>query len=240
MASVDILGVRIDDVTMAETVAWIADALRGDELRQICTVNPEFVMKAREDTDFMHLLTTTGLNLPDGIGLVIASWLKRQRLRARVPGSELVYHVAELCAREGYRPFLLGAEEGVAAQAAAIFQEKYPALQVAGTYSGSPSMAENEAIVEMVGASGADVLLVAYGAPNQDKWIYRNRHALKTVRVAIGVGGSLDFVMGKSKRAPVWVQKLGLEWLHRLVLEPWRWRRMLALPRFISLVLRKL
>lgn len=232
-----ILNVRIDNVTMRETLDWITVAMRSDELSQICTVNPEFVMKAQNDPDFLHLLTTTGLNLPDGIGLVIASYLLRKRLRARVPGSELVYHLAERCAREGWRLFLLGAEEGVAAQAAEIFRQKNPTLQIAGTYSGSPAESENAAIVEMINASRADVLLVAYGAPKQDKWIFRNRETLETVRVAIGIGGSLDFVTGKSTRAPVWVQKLGMEWLHRLILEPWRWRRMLALPRFVWAVI---
>ncbi len=236
--SVNILDIRIDNVTMSETLDWISVAMQADpQVRQICTVNPEFVMKAQDDPAFMHLLTTTGLNLPDGIGLVIASYLLRKPLRARVPGSELVYHLAERCAKEGWRLFLLGAEEGIAAQAAAIFQQKNPMLQVAGTYAGSPAESENDAIVEMINASRADVLLVAYGAPKQDKWIFRNREALSTVRVAIGIGGSLDFVTGKATRAPVWVQKLGLEWLHRLILEPWRWRRMLALPRFILAVI---
>ncbi len=235
--SISLLNIRIDDVTMSETLDWITNAMQTSRLSQICTVNPEFVMKAQDDPDFMYLLTTTGLNLPDGIGLVIASRLLRKPLRARVPGSELVYHLAERCAREGWRLFLLGAEEGIAEQAAEIFQQRHPTLQIAGTFAGSPAESENATIVEMINASRADVLLVAYGAPKQDKWIYRNRETLKTVRVAIGVGGSLDFVTGKSTRAPVWVQKIGLEWLHRLILEPWRWRRMLALPRFVFAII---
>ncbi|MBX7253595.1 MAG: WecB/TagA/CpsF family glycosyltransferase, partial [Candidatus Promineofilum sp.] len=98
--------------------------------------------------------------------------------------------------------------------------------------AGSPDPAEDDALVARVNASGAALLYVAYGAPRQDKWIARNRDALTSVRVAIGVGGSLDFVTGRAVRAPQWAQRLGLEWLHRLVKEPWRWRRMLALPRF--------
>jgi N-acetylglucosaminyldiphosphoundecaprenol N-acetyl-beta-D-mannosaminyltransferase len=109
-------------------------------------------------------------------------------------------------------------------------------LIIAGTYAGSPDPAENEAIVQRINDSGAEMLFVAYGAPRQDKWIARNRGALPTVRVAIGVGGSLDFVTSKSIRAPRWIQNLGLEWLHRLIKEPWRWRRMLALPRFVVAV----
>ncbi|MBE2200350.1 MAG: WecB/TagA/CpsF family glycosyltransferase, partial [Anaerolinea sp.] len=125
----------------------------------------------------------------------------------------------------------------VAAETARILQRHYPMLQVAGVYAGSPAVAENDAIVQMINESGADMLLVAYGAPRQDKWIYRNRRQLTAVRVAIGVGGSFDFVTGKAVRAPRWVQNLGLEWLHRLLHEPWRWRRMLALPRFALRVL---
>lgn len=206
-------------------------------LHQIATVNPEFVMTAQKDSEFRQVLKESDLCLPDGIGLVLASrWLGRP-LPERVPGSELVYHLAEMAAEERWRLFLLGAGPGVAEEAAAIFQAKYPALEVAGTHAGSPDPAENENIVALVNQSCADLLFVAYGAPKQDKWIARNRQTLSTVRVAVGVGGSLDFVSGRAARAPSWVQKLGLEWLHRLWKEPWRWRRMLALPRFAVRVL---
>ena len=135
-------------------------------------------------------------------------------------------------ADNGWPLFLLGAGPGVADEAAKILTERNPALIVAGTYAGSPDPVENDGIVERVNASGAQILLVAYGAPKQDMWIDRNRHALKHIRVAMGIGGSLDFIAGRAVRAPIWVQDLGLEWLHRLIKEPWRWRRMLALPRF--------
>lgn len=149
-----------------------------------------------------------------------------------VPGSELVYLLAERAAKRDWPLFLLGAAPGVAEVAAAVLGERYPGLHVVGTYAGSPDAAENDALVARVNASGAALLYVAYGAPRQDKWIARNRHALTSVRVAIGVGGSLDFVTGRAARAPQWAQRLGLEWLHRLAKEPWRWRRMRALPRF--------
>lgn len=237
--SIQILNVRINTITMRETLAWATHHLRAaDTLAQICTVNPEFVMKAQDDPAFMYLLTQTALNLPDGVGLLLAARLQNASLRERVAGSELVYHLAELCAREGKRLFLLGAAQGVAAQAGDIFQHKYPSLEIAGTYSGSPDASENAAIVEKINASRADVLFVAYGAPRQDKWIFRNREKFETVRLAVGVGGSLDFVTGKARRAPRWIQRMGLEWLHRLMLEPWRWRRMLALPRFVEAVVR--
>jgi N-acetylglucosaminyldiphosphoundecaprenol N-acetyl-beta-D-mannosaminyltransferase len=232
-----ILDTPVHAATMADTLAQVRQFMIEPRLHQICTTNPEFVMAAQTDDDFRQILWKADLCLPDGIGLVVAShWVGRQSgqrpLPERVPGSELVYHLAELCARHGWRLYLLGAAPGVAEEAAAIFQAKYPDLIIAGTYAGSPDQAENEAIVQRINISRAEMLFVAYGAPRQDKWIDRNRQALPTVRLAIGVGGSLDFVTGKSIRAPRWLQKLGLEWLHRLIKEPWRWRRMLALPRF--------
>lgn len=249
LKSLDVLGAPVHIVTMADTLALTRQFMAEPRLHQICTTNPEFVMAAQADDDFRRVLHKADLCLADGIGLVWASrWLKRpfQRpLPERIPGSELVYHLAELCAQEGWRLFLLGAAPGIgdtpgiAEEAAAIFQTKYPGLIITGTYAGSPDPAENDAIVQRINASRADMLFVAYGAPNQDKWIARNRGALKTVRVAIGIGGSLDFVTGKAIRAPRWVQKLGLEWLHRLIKEPWRWRRMLALPRFALAVVKE-
>ncbi|MCB8920949.1 MAG: WecB/TagA/CpsF family glycosyltransferase [Ardenticatenaceae bacterium] len=227
---------------MAGTLTAVQQFMAEPRLHQICTTNPEFVMAAQRDPLFRQILQEADLCIPDGVGLIVASrWLGRRAgqplLPQRVPGSELVYHLAGLCAQEGWRPFLLGAAEGVAAKTARVFQEKYPALRIAGTYAGSPAPEENEAIVQMINESGANMLLVAYGAPKQDKWIYRNQDRLTAVRVAIGVGGSFDFVTGKSTRAPRWVQNLGLEWLHRLLHEPWRWRRMLALPRFVLYIL---
>lgn len=234
---ISILGTPVHPVTMAGTLDTVRRYMVEPRLHQICTTNPEFVMAAQRDLLFRQILWEADLCIPDGVGLLLASRWLGTPLPERVPGSELIYHLAELCAQEGWRLFLLGAAEGVAAETARVFLDKYPALQIAGTFSGSPALAENDALVQMINASGADVLLVAYGAPKQDKWIYRNRAKLPTVRLAMGVGGSFDFVTGRSVRAPRWVQNLGLEWLHRLLHEPWRWRRMLALPRFAWRVL---
>ncbi|MCA9961697.1 MAG: WecB/TagA/CpsF family glycosyltransferase [Anaerolineales bacterium] len=241
-APITLLGTPVHPITMVSTLAAIRQFMSEPRLHQICTTNPEFVMTAQRDPLFRQILEAADLCIPDGIGLIYASrWLnwrwQQPRLPERVPGSELIYHLAALCAAEGWLPFLLGASEGIAAATADILQGQYPALQIAGTHAGSPAFEENDALVQMINESGANLLLVAYGAPKQDKWIYRNRDKLPNVRVAIGVGGSFDFVTGKSIRAPRWVQNLGLEWLHRLLHEPWRWRRMLALPQFALRVL---
>ncbi len=233
-----LLGVPVHHVTMADTLARVRTFMQEPRLHQIATVNPEFVILAQTDPAFARVLQQADLCLPDGIGLILASHWLRRPLPERVAGSELVYHLAAMAAQAGWRLFLLGAAPGVAAEAGRILQQRFPGLMIAGAYPGSPRPAEDQALVNRINASGADLLYVAYGAPGQDLWIARNRLALTGIRVAIGVGGALDFITGRAVRAPRWVQRLGLEWLHRLIHQPWRWRRMLALPRFSWQILR--
>lgn len=235
--TVTILDVPVHAVTMGSALARIEAFMAEPRLHQIATVNPEFVMAAQSDAAFRRVLQEADLCLPDGVGLLFAARRLGATLPERVPGSELVYHLAGRAAERGWPLFLLGAAPGVADEAARVLRERYPGLAIAGTHAGSPDPAENEAIVRRVNDSGAQLLYVAYGAPKQDLWIARNRQTLTTVRVAIGVGGSLDFMTGRAERAPRWAQEMGLEWLHRLYKEPWRWRRMLALPRFAWRVL---
>lgn len=235
---VTVLDVPVHRVTMSETLWLIQSYLAEPRLHQICTVNPEFIMRAQTDDAFRAVLKGADLCIPDGAGLLLAARRLGRPLVERVAGSDLVYLLAEQAARAGKRLFLLGAAPGVAAEAANILQARYPGLIVAGTYAGSPAPDENDEIVGRVNASSAEILYVAYGAPRQDMWIARNRANLTTVRVAIGVGGALDFITGRAVRAPLWMQRLHLEWLHRLWREPWRWRRMLALPHFVWAVWR--
>ena len=235
--AVCILGVPVHALTMVDTLAQVKRFMAGSRLHQIATVNPEFVMAAQRDAEFLEVLETADLCIPDGVGLLWAARRQGTPLPERVAGSDLVYEVARLASQNGWRLFLLGAAEGVAQEAGILLQDRYPGLTIAGSYAGSPDPAENEAIVQRVNDSGAQILYVAYGAPRQDKWIGRNREMLPSVRLAMGVGGSLDFITGRSKRPPQWAQRAGIEWLVRLVQEPWRWRRMTALPRFALKVL---
>jgi N-acetylglucosaminyldiphosphoundecaprenol N-acetyl-beta-D-mannosaminyltransferase len=235
-----ILNVPVDRLTFGALLDHIAVYLaEGGRTRQFCTVNPEFVMLAQRDPEFMQVLHQADLCLPDGIGLLWAARRIGRPLPERVTGSDSVPRIAERAAHEGWRLYLLGGEEGVAEEAARILGERYPGLQIVGTYAGSPAPEEEGEIVARVNASDADILFVAYGAPRQDKWIARNRDRLR-VGVAMGVGGSLDFVTGAQTRAPRWMRRLGLEWLDRLIRQPWRWRRQLALPRFfVAAILRR-
>lgn len=238
LESIDILGVPVHAVTGSQALDQIVYFMSQDKLHQVATVNPEFVMKAQDDDAFKEVLDSADLCLADGIGLVLASrWLNRP-LPERVAGSDIVYNITAMASQEGWRLFLLGAQPSVAEQAAQILKNQFKDLEIAGAYAGSPDESEDDHIVQLINDSGANVLFVAYGAPKQDKWIYRNRATLPEVRLAMGVGGSLDFITGRSVRAPRWMQRLGLEWFHRLLKEPWRWRRMLALPKFaIKIVL---
>ena len=230
--SIEILGIPVHKLRTADALAQVRQYMLEPRLHQIATVNPEFVMIAQDNAAFAEVLRNADLCLPDGVGLIYASRRLGQPLPERIAGSTFVYELASLASDNGWSLFLLGAGPGVAQEAAAILTEHSPDLIIAGTYAGSPDLDENDDIVARINASGAQILLVAYGAPKQDLWIDRNRNALSTVRMAMGIGGSLDFITGNAIRAPKWVQDLGLEWLHRLVNEPWRWRRMLALPRF--------
>jgi N-acetylglucosaminyldiphosphoundecaprenol N-acetyl-beta-D-mannosaminyltransferase len=219
-------------VALACIETFIADG----RPHQIATVNPEFVMAAQSDAEFRHIINSSALALPDGVGVWWASRRMGRPLPERIPGVDLVERLAAQSAQRGYRIYFLGAMPGVAEEAVEVLRARHPRLVVAGTYAGSPNREEEDAIVARVRAANPDVLLVAYGAPAQDRWIARNLERLG-VPVCIGVGGSFDYIAGVQPRAPHWWRRLGLEWLHRLVTQPWRWRRMLALPRFAWRVL---
>jgi len=148
----------------------------------------------------------------------------------------LVHRIAAMCAQKGYRMFLLGAAPGVAEAAAARLVADAPGLQIAGTYAGVHLPEHDEETRAAIRQAGrVDLILVAYGAPNQEKWLARNQ-ALLGIPCGIGVGGVFNFLSGRSKRAPLWVRRLELEWLHRLATEPWRWRRQLSIPTFAATV----
>lgn len=235
-----ILGVRVDAVTYHDTMQRIAQWIEQRQPRQIATVNPEFIMAAQRQADFRRVLAEADLCVPDGAGLLWAARVLGQRLPERVTGSDLTPLLAAEAARHGWRLYLLGAAPGVAERTAALLTRGNPGLQIAGVFAGSPAEADAPAIVRHVVEARADVLLVAYGAPAQDVWIARRRQAgdLPTP-VMIGVGGAFDHLVGVQRRAPAWIQRIHLEWLFRLITQPWRWRRQLALPHFVWAVWRQ-
>lgn len=236
---VHILGFPVDAIRYEEWLemigVWVTSGVKA---AHVCTVNPEFMMIARRDSNFGNILRRADVCVPDGVGLLWAARTLGTPLPERVTGSDGVPRIAERAARQGWRLFFLGAAPGVAEQAADVLRKRHPGLQIVGTYSGSPAPEEEDAIIERVNASSADILFVAYGAPEQDKWIARNLPRLG-VKMAMGVGGSFDFIAGIVPRAPMWIQQRGLEWLFRLYLQPRRIGRMMRLPLFALLVLLK-
>ena len=229
--SLFILGVKVHRVAPSQALALLESYAAGEERRHVVTVNPEFCVQALRNAEFKRVLNQADLSLPDGVGLVWAAKLLGKPLRGRVPGVDIVENLAGLAAVRRYRLFFLGAAPGVAEAAARVLERRYPGLEVAGCYGGSPQPEEDDETVATVNAARPHFLFVAYGAPQQDLWIVRNRSRLQ-VPVAMGVGGSFDYISGRVSRAPAWMRNLGLEWLYRLVREPWRWRRMLRLPYF--------
>lgn len=241
MAAQRVLGIAVDELDMdaaVESVLALVDAHRCDPSRPaslVATVNPEFLMRARRDPAFRRALGTAALRLADGSGVV---WALRRRGRqvSQVAGADLVPRLAQAAAERGYGLYLLGAEPGVAAEAAARLQEDHPGLRVVGAEPGSPRPEEDAVQTERIRASGADLVLVAFGAPGQELWIARNADRLGA-GVAIGVGGTFDYLAGRARRAPEAWRRVHGEWAWRLIREPWRARRMAVLPHFALLVL---
>ena len=220
------------------TVLRTLDRFLADERpHQAVTVNAEFVVRARRDSVFRRVLTGSDLATVDGTLVALALRYRHRVPARRVTGVDLIVPLARLAARRECPLFLLGAGPGVATATAERLRSLVPGLAIAGTYAGSAQPDEDEHICAMIRSGAARVLLVAYGAPTQDLWIARNLHRLGPC-VAIGVGGSFDYLAGVTPRAPSWMRRAGLEWLYRLARQPSRWRRQLALPVFVYLMIR--
>ena len=172
-----------------------------------------------------------------GLGVVTSRRIRQSVLPQKITGVDLSEALFQFAQQHGASIFLLGEREGIAAKVARIVEKKYPDIKIAGTFSGDGSEKGDAQTLNAVGASGADILLVAYGAPKQELWIQRNKDKIPA-KVAMGVGGTFLFLSGDVKRAPAWVRRMGCEWLFRLLTQPWRWRRQLALPRFVVQVIK--
>jgi N-acetylglucosaminyldiphosphoundecaprenol N-acetyl-beta-D-mannosaminyltransferase len=226
-----LLGTPVDNLDMPETLDRIEEMITTGRLsgkyHQVVTANTDFLVKARKDTELRKIIQQADLCTADGMPLVWGARLLGVPLQGRITGADLVPLLAKRAAQKGFSLYFLGAEPGVAAQAAQILQDRYPGLQIAGIESPpfQPIDKTQPEILARIRAANPDVLLVAFGNPKQEKWIARFGAEIK-VPVMIGVGGSLDFIAGKTRRAPRWMQNSGLEWFYRLVQEPRRlWQR---------------
>ena len=222
---------------MEQAVAKAKKMLAEEGQHFICTPNPEIVMEAQKDKDLMNILHEADMVIPDGIGVVWASRYSEICLKERVAGYDLTQNLMAELAATGETFYFFGGAPGVASTAARMMMKKYPGLKVVGVHNGYFDEKEEKKIIQDIKTKSPSILLVGLGAPKQEKWIYDNIR-LVGAKVAIGVGGSFDVMAGNVKRAPKIFQKLGLEWFHRLITQPTRWRRMMRLPKFALTVLK--
>ena len=239
MEKVNILGVHVDMVTIGEAADLIMKFMDEPKLHAIYTPNSEIIMQAYRNAEFAELLNRAELLTADGIGVVHASKILKKPIKERAAGYDIARKVLEKMNYTDHKLFLFGGKPGVAEEAAKNLKKDYPDLNIAGMRNGYFKEYEEPQIVEEINASGADVLFVCLGAPKQEEWIDRNRAALANVRVAMGIGGSLDVFAGKVERAPEIFCKTGMEWFYRLMKEPWRAKRMADLPKFAATVITK-
>lgn len=233
--SVQILGCRLDDVDAAEATEQIMNLARSDSGAQVVTLGTEMAVYAQRNPEFRRIVNAAALSVCDTVGLLMVARRRGAALRERVTGVELIEHLCAAAAQSGELVYFLGGAPGIAQRAAAELERRYPGLRVAGTRDGFFPQNDSERIAQAVRESGARLLFVGLGSPRQEFWISKYARAAG-VGAAIGVGGSFDVVSGNVERAPAAWRNLNLEWLYRLVREPRRWRRQLALPYFVWLV----
>ncbi len=227
---VGILDVNVDLIDLAGTLNKISDWLKKDGQHIIATINPEFIMAAQANPEFKKILNEADICVCDGVGLVWAGRRLAGVKLKRVTGVELVESLLIPSSQfpvTSSRIYLLGSSEGVAKAVA----KKYPDADIVGAESGgrlsadNRALTDNEAMIEKINASGANILLVAFSQVKQETWIKNNLVKMPKVKVAVGVGGTFDYLSGKIKRAPKWLRAIGLEWLFRLIVQPQRFRR---------------
>ena len=232
----DVLGVPVDAVDMDGALTFITACVRQmTRPGYIMAVNPEKVRVARRDPELLACLRNATLLIPDGIGVVKAvRWLQGLRL-ARVAGADLFERLCQVSAAGSLRLFLYGATEEVNRGAVETLRARYPGIQIVGRANGYVADAEMADLVARINAAAPDILFVGLGSPRQERWISAHLPELQ-VRFCMGVGGTYDTVTGKVRRAPRWCQRLGVEWLYRLVRQPSRLLRQTSLPLFVCWV----
>lgn len=235
MEKIRILGVAINNVSLAESTEMICSAVQEGRKLRIVTANPEMLYRAAKDERFQRVINSAELVVPDGIGVIWAASLLGMPLKERVTGADLTERILAAGNERGWKIFLLGAKPGVAQQAAAVQGRKYPHITFAVQHGYFKAKEEGE-IIERITKFQPDILLAGLGSPAQEYWLHK--HA-GLARVSMGVGGTIDILSGRVKRAPDWMQKQGLEWLYRLCQEPSRLGRQKILPLYVLKVLKE-
>ncbi|NJD02564.1 MAG: WecB/TagA/CpsF family glycosyltransferase [Ruminiclostridium sp.] len=234
--TIDILGIQVDSIEMQEAMEVINNWLTEKKTHTLYTPNAEILMAAQRDPELKEILNNADMLVADGAGVVLASKILQRPVPEKVSGIDLVKKSFTRLSKGRNPYFLLGSKPGVAEAAAVNIINEYPGVIIAGCRNGYFTESEEDEIIEQINASGAAILLVALGAPRQEKWIARNKDRLK-VKICAGVGGTLDVFAGTAALAPEFMRRSGFEWLFRLYKEPRRAKRMLDLPRFMARVI---
>jgi len=217
-----LLGIRIDNFNLEEALSKIREFLVDGRQHYIVLPYADFLVRAQEDADFKRILNESDLSLSDGVGPVLASrLLGGEKLKTRVMGVDLIWALATRFGAK-HSIFLFGARDGVAQEKARNIFQKLPEAKIAGIINGYVS---DEKAIGEINDKKPEILLVALGAPKQEKWIYDNLKKMPSVKLAIGVGGAFDFISGRVRRAPSFIQQIGMEWLWRLFTRPSQWRK---------------
>jgi N-acetylglucosaminyldiphosphoundecaprenol N-acetyl-beta-D-mannosaminyltransferase len=241
---VNLLGVQIDNVGLTEAMERIAALVRERRPALVVTPNVDHLVNLQDDAEFREIYRQAALVLTDGVPLLWAAWFLGTPIREKLSGSDIFHDLCRLASEQGFRVFFMGGREGAAVAAAERMRREHPRLQVVGVYAPpfgfERDAAEGARIDAMLTEARPDLLLLGLGSPKQEKWGARNSARLG-IPVTIGIGITFEYTAGLVRRAPVWMQRIGLEWLFRLVMEPGRlWRRyLISDPRFFWLVLRQ-
>lgn len=234
--STNLYGVPIDIVTMNSAIERSKNLIETKGFSMICTPNTEILMSAKDDEALKKVLKTSDMNIPDGIGLLIASKIHKLGLIEKVAGVDLMKEILHYCNLSKKSVYIFGGDQESAEGAANAIRNEYKTIRIAGYRNGYFNEEETDKIIADINKAQPDLLLIGLGAPKQEFWMYNNRQKLD-VKLGMGIGGGIDILSGRTKRAPKIFISLGLEWLHRLIKQPQRFVRMLVLPKFLFKVL---
>ncbi len=233
-----ILGVPFNNISPSEAVDKMIYLLNGSGKSMVFTPNPEMVMRARKDREFMEILNSGTMNVPDGIGIVYASRFTKEPIKERVAGYDMLLSVFDRIKDKDKTVYFFGSAPGIAERARAAIEERFPGIKIVGCADGYFDREKEKKIIADINEKRPDLLLVGIGFPRQEKWIYDNIGNLN-IRTAVGVGGSFDGWCGNVPRAPQFFVDHGLEWFYRLMKQPSRIGRMMQLPLFMLTVIKE-
>ncbi|MED2737790.1 WecB/TagA/CpsF family glycosyltransferase [Bacillus toyonensis] len=227
----NIRGFNVTTLGYVELKEQLLQDIEQQKQSFIVAINPEKIMHGTKDSELKELLNSATYQIPDGYGVVYLSKKQNGNIKERVTGCDLFQQLCELSSLNNKKVFLYGGKTGVALKAKEVLESRYPGLQIVGTLDGYEK--DNRYIIDTINKAKPDFLFVALGSPRQELWIKENMKKLN-VSIFQGVGGSFDVVSGNLKRAPKWMQKIGLEWLYRVLIEPKRIVRILKLVKFLA------